>query len=77
MTMSSPGAGRSPRRAGGAGPCENLEDAGAESDQYADLPGLVRQQCLGTKRDQQRAEFVRDLKKVADLLSKKNLSRAA
>jgi DNA polymerase len=28
-------------------------------------------------REQQRAEFVRDLKKVADLLSKKNLSRAA
>jgi len=29
------------------------------------------------QREQQRAEFVRDLKKVADLLSKKNLSRAA
>jgi uracil-DNA glycosylase len=29
------------------------------------------------QREQQRAEFVRDLKKVADLLSKKNVSRAA
>jgi uracil-DNA glycosylase len=29
------------------------------------------------QRGQQRAEFVRDLKTVADLLRKKNLSRAA
>ena len=29
------------------------------------------------ERDRQRAEFVRDLKKVADLLRKKNVSRAA